>query len=172
MVRTHHLPPPAKTARGLGFPPPRGPSCLVSSCVIPGQETSPHHGGYGHIADGIGVRGAVHRTACFLGWRRQRASEARGNHWRSGGLAHAWSMESVGPARRPREARHWRAEGTPSSRLPRGLAPSPCRASLSARPGAVTAADVSAYAAALTEAATLAQDRVTSGTRRGGCQDA
>jgi hypothetical protein len=64
MVRTHHLPPPAKTARGLGFPPPRGPWCLVSSCVIVGQETSLHYGGYGQIADGIGTGGAVHRTAC------------------------------------------------------------------------------------------------------------
>ena len=48
LVRTQHLPPPAKTARGLGFPWARGPSCVVSSCVILGQETSLYHGGYGH----------------------------------------------------------------------------------------------------------------------------
>src|SRR5260370_39507679 len=55
MVLTHALPPPAKTARGLGFPPPRGLSCLVRSSVIGGQETSLHHDGYGHIADRIGL---------------------------------------------------------------------------------------------------------------------
>src|SRR5713226_6199025 len=68
----------SETARGRGFPPPRGPSCLVSSCVIPGQETSPHHGGYGHMADGIGTGGAVHRTACsWIAWPTVPHEEAR-----------------------------------------------------------------------------------------------
>ena len=93
MVRTHHLPPPAKTARGLGFPPPRGPSCLVSSCVIPSQETSPHHGGYGHIADGIGARGAVHRTACSgFRWLTVHGDEPPCLQWITGALPReAWA---------------------------------------------------------------------------------
>ena len=65
MVRTQHLPLPAKTARELGIARYRGPSCVVSSCVIFGQETPLCGGGYGHIADGIRAEGAVHRTACF-----------------------------------------------------------------------------------------------------------
>src|SRR5260370_33173505 len=64
LVRTQHLPPPAKTDRELGIPRPRGPSCVVSSCVIAGQEPSLHHDVYGHIADGFGAGGAVHRPVC------------------------------------------------------------------------------------------------------------
>jgi hypothetical protein len=63
LVRTQHLPPPAKTARDRGILPSRGPSCAVSSSVIAGQETAPHHDGYGHMADGFGAGGAVRRTA-------------------------------------------------------------------------------------------------------------
>jgi hypothetical protein len=66
LVRTQHLPPPAKTARELGIPRPGAPWCVVSSSVVIGQETSPHHAGYGHIADGIGAGGAVRRTACWV----------------------------------------------------------------------------------------------------------
>jgi hypothetical protein len=64
LVRTQHLPPPAKTARELGISRLRVPSCVVSPCVISGQETPLCHGGYGHMTDGIGAGGAVHRTAC------------------------------------------------------------------------------------------------------------
>src|SRR5579872_5021425 len=60
LVRTQHLPPPAKTARDRDILPPRGPPCVVSSSVIVGQETPLHHDGYGHIADGSGPKGAVH----------------------------------------------------------------------------------------------------------------
>src|SRR5215470_17629076 len=63
-VRTLDLPPPAKTARDRGILRVRGPSCFVSSSVIVGQQTPLHHAGYGHIADGSGAGGAVHRTAC------------------------------------------------------------------------------------------------------------
>jgi hypothetical protein len=66
LVRTQHLPPPGKTARDREILRVRGPSCVVSSCVIVGQETSLHHAGYGHIADRIKAGGAVHRTACSL----------------------------------------------------------------------------------------------------------
>src|SRR6266487_384725 len=66
MVRIHHLPLPAETARELGFLRSHGPSRVVSSRVIVGQETSLHHDGYGQIADGIGAGGAVHRTASSL----------------------------------------------------------------------------------------------------------
>src|ERR1022692_1829440 len=45
-------PTPAKTARELGYSWLGGPSCLVSSCVIVGQEASPYGDGYGHMADG------------------------------------------------------------------------------------------------------------------------
>jgi hypothetical protein len=62
LVRIQDLPPPAQTARSPGFPRPCGPLGDVSSCVIVGQEASLHHDGYGHIADGTGAGGAVHRT--------------------------------------------------------------------------------------------------------------
>src|SRR5215469_12032956 len=65
-VRTLDLPPPAKTARDRGILRARGPSCVVSSSVIFGQEAPLHHAGYGHIADGFRAGGAVHRTACFV----------------------------------------------------------------------------------------------------------
>jgi hypothetical protein len=64
LVRTQHLPPPAETARDLGILATRGPPSVVSSSVIVGQETAQYHDVYGHIADGFGPRGAVHRTAC------------------------------------------------------------------------------------------------------------
>jgi hypothetical protein len=64
LVRTQHLPLPAETARELGSPWFRGPFCVVSSCVIVGQQTSLCGSGYGHMADGIRAEGAVHRTAC------------------------------------------------------------------------------------------------------------
>ena len=51
LVRTQHLPLPAETARDLGIFRVRGSSCVVSSSVIAGQETSLHHAGYGHIDD-------------------------------------------------------------------------------------------------------------------------
>ena len=63
LVRTQYLPPPAQMARELGISRPRGPSGLMSSCVIPGHQTPLHHAGYGHMADGIGAEAAVHRTA-------------------------------------------------------------------------------------------------------------
>jgi hypothetical protein len=65
LVRTQHLPLPAKTARVLRLLPAHGPSCVVSSSVISGQEMPLNHASYGQIADGIGAEGAVHRTACF-----------------------------------------------------------------------------------------------------------
>ena len=64
-VRTLDLPPPAKTARDRGILRARGPSRVVSLCVILGHQTPLDHAGYGHIADGIGAEGAVHRTACL-----------------------------------------------------------------------------------------------------------
>jgi hypothetical protein len=39
LVRTQHLPPPAQMARDRVILPFHGPSCLVSSSVIIGQET-------------------------------------------------------------------------------------------------------------------------------------
>jgi hypothetical protein len=50
-------------AHGLGFLRVCGPSCVLSSSVILGQETPLHHDGYGHIADGFEAGGAVRRTA-------------------------------------------------------------------------------------------------------------
>jgi hypothetical protein len=57
----HHM---RKRPAAWGFPFPR-PSCAVSSGVIGGHETSAHHRGYGHMADGSGAGGAVRGTACF-----------------------------------------------------------------------------------------------------------
>jgi hypothetical protein len=81
LVRTQHLPPPALMARELGMPSPHGPSCCVSSCVILSHQSSLHHAGYGHIADGIGAGGAVHRTACSeIWWRAVRGEHALVRH--------------------------------------------------------------------------------------------
>jgi len=74
LVRTQHLPPPAKTARERGILRSRGPSCVVSSSVIVGQETALGHESCGHIADGYGAEGAVHRTACSVSGRRKPAT--------------------------------------------------------------------------------------------------
>ena len=94
LVRTQHLPPPAETARELGIPGPRGPSAVVSSCVIGGQETPLRGSGYGHIADRIGPEQAVHRTACSWISMAYRLGENPPGppdyHGWSDELAHAW----------------------------------------------------------------------------------
>ena len=77
-VRTLDLPPPAQTARDRGMLQPRGPSRVVSSPVIRGQQTPLYHAGYGHIADGFGAEGAVHRTACSAGGSRSPALNRAG----------------------------------------------------------------------------------------------
>src|SRR5262249_25117997 len=82
-----------------GVSPVRGLLCVVSSSVIAGQGTSLHHVGYGHIADGFGAGGAVHRTACWVRvakhWQQEldcrdvtlRSGPARGRSWASRSLA-------------------------------------------------------------------------------------
>jgi hypothetical protein len=100
LVRTQHLPPPAKTARGLGFPRSRGPSGVVSSGVIGGQQAPLHHGGYGHMADGSRAGGAVHRTACpGAGWLTvvgEQPSKVLEDHYR-------WAAGAAQPSRHPGE---------------------------------------------------------------------
>jgi hypothetical protein len=88
LVRTQHLPPPAETARDPGFLRVRGPLCVVSSCVIAGQQTSLRGSGYGHMADGFRPGGAVHRTACFWISTTHRPLQAREDHWWADGLVH------------------------------------------------------------------------------------
>jgi hypothetical protein len=64
LVRTQHLPPPAKTARGLGIPGLAGRLATVPLCLMMCRCEPLHSSGYGHMADGIRPEQAVHRTAC------------------------------------------------------------------------------------------------------------
>jgi hypothetical protein len=91
----------------------RGPSCVASSSVISGQETSPHHAGYGHVADGSGAGGAVQRTACsgpFAGWLATLAGRGSPRGRRSTGRA----MVSTGWG--------WRAVVIEATKEPAGTA--------------------------------------------------
>jgi len=63
-VRTLHLPPPAKTANGLGIPGLAGRLATVPLCLMMCRCEPLHSSGYGHMADGIRPEQAVHRTAC------------------------------------------------------------------------------------------------------------
>src|ERR1022692_4884924 len=63
LVRTQHLLPPAKTARGLGIPGLAGRLAVVPPCLTMCRCELLHSSGYGHIADRIRPEQAVHRTA-------------------------------------------------------------------------------------------------------------
>jgi hypothetical protein len=65
LVRTQHLPPPAKTARWLRKRGPAGRFPLVPPCVIVCRHRSSRSNRYGHIADSVRAEGAVRGTACF-----------------------------------------------------------------------------------------------------------
>ncbi len=65
LVRTQHLPPPAKTARSLRKRGPAGRFLLVPPCVIVCRCRSWRSNRYGHIADSVRAEGAVRGTACF-----------------------------------------------------------------------------------------------------------
>ena len=65
LVRTQHLPPPAKTARSLRKRGPAGRFLLVPPCVIVCRCRSSRSDRYGHIADSVRAEGAVRGTACF-----------------------------------------------------------------------------------------------------------
>ena len=65
LVRTQHLPPPAKTARSLRKRGPAGRFLLVPPCVIVCRCRSWRSDRYGHIADSVRAEGAVRGTACF-----------------------------------------------------------------------------------------------------------
>ena len=65
LVRTQHLPPPAKTARSLRKRGPAGRFLLVPPCVIVCRRRSSRSDRYGHIADSVRAEGAVRGTACF-----------------------------------------------------------------------------------------------------------
>ena len=65
LVRTQHLPPPAKTARSLRKRGPAGRFPLVPPCVIVCRCRSSRSDRYGHIADSVRAEGAVRGTACF-----------------------------------------------------------------------------------------------------------
>src|ERR1022692_3187852 len=64
LVRTQHLPPPAKIARELGFPGLAGLLVIVPPCFVMCRCEPLRSSGYGHMADGIRPQQAVHRTAC------------------------------------------------------------------------------------------------------------
>ncbi len=65
LVRTQHLPPPAKTARSLRKRGPAGRFLLVPPCVIVCRCRSWRSDRYGHMADSVRAEGAVRGTACF-----------------------------------------------------------------------------------------------------------
>src|SRR5271157_4724011 len=65
LVRTQHLPPPAKTARSLRKRGPAGRFLLVPLCVIVCRRRSWRSDCYGHMADSVQAEGAVRGTACF-----------------------------------------------------------------------------------------------------------
>ena len=65
LVRTQHLPPPAKTARSLRKRGPAGRFLLVPPCVIVCRCRAWRSNRYGHMADSVRAEGAVRGTACF-----------------------------------------------------------------------------------------------------------
>ena len=65
LVRTQHLPPPAKTARSLRKRGPAGRFLLVPLCVMVCRRRSWRSDRYGQIADSVRAEGAVRGTACF-----------------------------------------------------------------------------------------------------------
>ena len=65
LVRTQHLPPPAKTARSLRKRGPAGRFLLVPPCVIVCRCRSSRSNRYGQIADSVRAKQAVRGTACF-----------------------------------------------------------------------------------------------------------
>src|SRR5271166_4390970 len=69
LVRTQHLPPPAKTARSLRKRGPAGRFLLVPPCVIVCRRRSWRSDRYGHIADSVRAEQAVRGTACFADLR-------------------------------------------------------------------------------------------------------
>ena len=62
LVRTQHLPPPAKTARSLRKRGPAGRFLLVPPCVIVCRCRASRSNRYGHIADSVRAEGAVRGT--------------------------------------------------------------------------------------------------------------
>jgi hypothetical protein len=70
LVRTQHLPPPAKTARWLRKRGPVGRSLLVTACISVRHCGSMRSSGYGHIADRVRAERAVRITARFADPRR------------------------------------------------------------------------------------------------------
>jgi hypothetical protein len=65
MVRIHHLPPPAKTSRELGFPRAPGRFLLVPPWVSVCHRRPLCSSGYGHMADSVRAGAAVRGTACL-----------------------------------------------------------------------------------------------------------
>ncbi len=65
LVRTQHLPPPAKTAPGLRKRGPAGRFLLVTPCISVCHRGSMRSSGYGHIADSVRAERAVRITARF-----------------------------------------------------------------------------------------------------------
>src|SRR5207245_11761410 len=68
LVRTQHLPPPAKTARWLRKRGPAGRFLLVTARITVYHDGSMRGSGYGHIADSVRAERAVRITACFAIW--------------------------------------------------------------------------------------------------------
>jgi hypothetical protein len=65
LVRTQHLPPPAKTARTLRKRGPAGRFVLVASCLRACHDGSIRGNGKGHIDDSVRTERAAHLTARF-----------------------------------------------------------------------------------------------------------
>ena len=142
LVRTQHLPPPAKTARDRGILPSHGLSCVVSSCVMIGHDTPLRGSGYGHMADGFRPEQAVQRTACsgiFDGPRSLVKKLARTRGAVTGGrpgLAHACPARSAGSRENPADIGVSSVNGREP--VPPGSARFPCAITPGSRPdGAV-----------------------------------
>ena len=69
MVRTHHLPPPAKTVRTLRKRGPAGRFLLVTPCISVGHCGSMYGGVYVHMVYSVRAKLAVRITARFAGPR-------------------------------------------------------------------------------------------------------
>src|SRR5882724_8089110 len=69
LVRTQHLPPPAKTAPGLRKRGLVGRFLLVTPCIRVCHRGSMRSSGYGHIADSVRAERAVRITARFADLR-------------------------------------------------------------------------------------------------------
>jgi hypothetical protein len=96
LVRTQHLPPPAKIARELGFPGLAGLLVVVPRCFVMCRCEPLRSSGYGHMADGIRPEPGVHRTASSADFHGQPSSV---RELTTGSRRGRWFAHVLDPAR-------------------------------------------------------------------------